>query len=460
MTQAGTLLIIDYNLSRMADVARMVAHARERHGVRTLLVRSNPGARDFAICDEVIDLDPVRADFVDLALAQLAPRRDTLRGGVVFSDNAVHSGALLLDRLGLRVDCATLALGAFSKYAYRLAETHHRELLNAQRVLVPDCVSIASLAELQAFAEAHPDGFVLKPSCEGNNRGVIVVRAGDDLQAAFDEVAPYLAGGIICEQLIPYRREYSYDGIGALSFITEKVGATGRYPVEVAQVLPARLTAVEQHTLQRAGQLCNMLVGQRDGPFHNEIKLSDDGAQAAVVEPNRRPGGMKIWSLAGAVYGVDLYALWVDSVLGASPVPALLAPLRQAATVMLGVPCDGVFSPASLGDGTLLFEQALAATVAQHGLRPGQLRTGEFGWLSPDERLIHAVPRDNADFVAQATIVLDTVGAARHDGVQSADIRDIVATLRECWLAVQTAHHVLTAGHSGGITAPALEIAD
>ena len=439
MTQAGILLIIDYNLSRVADVARMAAYARERYEVRTLLVRANPSVHDLAICDEVIDLDPTRADFVDLALMQLAPRRDALRGGMVFSDNAVHSGALLLERLGLRVDCATLALGAFSKHAYRLAEERHRALLDAQHMLAPDCVRIASVTELKAFADVHPDGFVVKPSCEGNNRGVIVVRAGDDLQAVFEEVAPYLAGGIICEQLIPYRREYSYDGIGALSFVTEKVSATGRYPVEVAQVLPARLTAVEQHTLKRAGQLCNMLVGQRDGPFHNEIKLSDDGMHAAVVEPNRRPGGMKIWSLAEAVYGIDFYALWVDSVLGASSVSTLPAPRRQAATVMLGVPYDGVFSPASLGDGALLFEQVLAATSARHGLRPGQLRAGEFGWLSQNARIVHAVARDNADFVAQATIILNAANA---------DIRDIVATLRERWLTILSAHHV-----------PAMEIA-
>jgi len=442
MTQAGILLIIDYNLSRVADVAHMVAYARERHEMRTLLVRANPGAHDLSICDEVIDLDPTRADFVDLALTQLAPRRDALRGGIVFSDNAVHSGALLLERLGLRVDNAMLALGAFSKHAYRLAERHHHALLDAQHVFAPDCVSITSVAELKTFADAHPDGFVVKPSCEGNNRGVIVVRAGDDLRAVFDEVAPYLAGGVICEQMIPYRREYSYDGIGTLSFVTEKVSATGRYPVEVAQVLPARLTSVEQHTLERAGQLCNMLVGQRDGPFHNEIKLSDEGMHAAVVEPNRRPGGMKIWSLAEAVYGIDLYALWVDSVLGASSASILPAPKRQAATVMLGVPHDGIFSPASLGDGILLFEQVLTATSAQHNLRPGQLHPGEFGWLSHDARIVHAVAHDNADFVAQATIILDTVDAEGHGDTRNADIRDIVATLRDRWLTMLSAHHV------------------
>jgi hypothetical protein len=426
MSQTGMLLIVDYNLSRAADVARMARHAKIVHGVRTVLIRANPGPSDSAICDEVVDLDPALPDFVDQAMARLTPWRDALRAGVVFSDNAVHSGALLLERLGLSVDCASLAVGAFSKYAYRQAEAAHGPLLRSQHVLLLDCARISSLAELEAFADLHRDGFVVKPACEGNNRGVVVVHAGDDLQAAFDEVSPYLANGVICEQLIRYRREYSYDGIGALSFITEKVSASGRYPVEVAQVLPSRLKPMEWHTLHRAGQLCNVLVGQRDGPFHNEVKLSDDGMRAAVVEPNRRPGGMKIWSLAEAVYGIDLYALWVDSVLGEPAPISLPQPLRQAATVMLGVAQDTLFSPLDL-DGGRLFEQALAMTCRLHSLPPGQLLTGEFGWIAQGKRVIHAVPRDNADFAAQATIVL---------GADGVDIRPIITTLRQAWITV------------------------
>src|SRR4029453_8524050 len=130
------------------------------------------------------------------------------------------------------------------------------------------------------------------------------------------EVSTYLSDGVICEELIPYRREFSFDGIGSLSFITEKISATGRYPVELGQVLPARITPRERNTISVAGRLANLLVGQRNGPFHNEITLSDDGHRAAVVEPNRRPAGMKIWTIASLVYQVNLYHLWVDQAFG------------------------------------------------------------------------------------------------------------------------------------------------
>ncbi|SAK99994.1 ATP-grasp domain-containing protein [Caballeronia ptereochthonis] len=418
------LLIVDYNLSRVADVAHMRDYARCRYNVDTLLVRGNPGEMDARLCDHVVGVDPLLPDFVAQACEALSPWRDHIRGGIVFSDNAVQSGAALLERIGLQVDSASLALGAFSKFEYRRAEARCRDLLESQRVMTPNCVLIRSLEELRQFAEAHPEGFVIKPSCEGNNRGVVMMRPGDSLVSALEELTPYLAAGVICEQVIPYRREYSFDGLGGLSFITEKVSASGRYPVEVAQVLPARLGRLEQETIRRAGECANWLVGQRDGPFHNEIKLSDDGMFAAVVEPNRRPAGMKIWSLAALVYGIDFYHLWIDSVLGDGFRPSTLEARCQAATVMLGVKHDRWFAPSDVASGSEIFPAALERTARQFGLPDDALRSVEFSWLSQERRYVPSIARDNSDFVASACVSL-------HES--SVSIGDIVSSLRERW---------------------------
>jgi hypothetical protein len=371
-----------------------------------------------------VDLDPLADGFVETALQQLERFSGRLYAGIVFSDNAVHRGAELLDRLGMPVDSFELALGAFSKHAYRVAEHRIRPLLEAQAVMVPDYAEITSLDDLRRFSSAHPAGFVVKPSCEGNNRGVVVVKKGDSLDAAFNEVSPYLSNGVICEAFISYEREYSFDGIGALAFITEKVSAPGRYPVEVAQILPSRLAVHERRTLERAGRLANLLVGQRDGPFHNEIKLSDDGLHAAVVEPNRRPAGMKIWWLANWTYGVDLFHAWIDSVWGVAPLPALPAPECFAATVMLGVEQDQLFSPQNVRADATPFVDAIAATAQHLGLREGELQARNFEWLSTDRRLVHAIAHDNADFVALACITLNS---------DRVDMREVVVTLRRLW---------------------------
>ncbi|MEU1123456.1 biotin carboxylase [Streptomyces sp. NPDC005899] len=419
------ILVVDYNLSRIDEVRHLRNYAHEHHHASVVLIRADPTEADRSIADEVLDLDPLRDDFAEMGEKLLGDRRERIKAGIVFSDNAVRSGAELLERLGVPVDSSRLAEGAFSKYRYRRSEAYAAELLESQRVMVPAFAEIASLGQLSAFAREHPGGFVVKPVAEGNNRGVVVVRPGDDLMAAFAEVLPYLEGGVICEELIPYRREYSFDGLGSLEFVTEKVSADGRYPVEIAQILPARIEGHERATLERAGRQANWLVGQCDGPFHNEIKLSDDGLRAAVVEPNRRPGGMKIWSLAHWVYGIDLHHHWVDTAFGTAAGVERLVPGCSAATVMLGVGADRAFSPADIAAGADPLGDAVRATAERLGLADGELTVTEFSWLSPERRDLHAVARDNADFAAQGCVVL------RGDRT---DIRTVVHTLREVWL--------------------------
>ncbi|MEV5508764.1 ATP-grasp domain-containing protein [Streptomyces orinoci] len=418
------LLIVDYNLSRVDEVRHLRDHAREHHGATVILIRADPREADRSIADEVIDLDPLRDDFAEMGEKLLGDRRERIKAGIVFSDNAVRSGAELLERLGIPVDSSRLAQGAFSKYRYRLGEARVADLLETQRIMVPAFAEIASLDQLKRFAREHPRGIVVKPAAEGNNRGVVVVRPGDDLTAVFAEVLPYLEGGVICEEFIPYRREYSFDGLGSLAFLTEKISAPGRYPVEIAQVLPARVAAHERATLERAGRQANLLVGQCDGPFHNEIKLSDDGLRAAVVEPNRRPGGMKIWSLARWVYGIDLHHLWVDTAFGTAAGAPELVPECSAATVLLGVATDRSFSPDDVISGTDPFADAVQVTAERLGLAEGELAAAEFSWLSSERRDLHAVARDNADFAAQGCVVL-------RGG--RGDIGTVVHALREAW---------------------------
>jgi hypothetical protein len=425
--QPPILLIVDYNLSRVADVANIARYARQHYDAQTMLIRAEPTARDREICDYVIDLDPLAADFVERALTRLAAVRERIRAGVVFSDNAVQRGAELLERLNLPTDSAVLAAGAFSKRVYREGEVRLRELMSAQSIMVPHCASVTAIEDLRAFAKDHPAGFVVKPSCEGNNRGVVIVRKGDSLEAAFASVEPYLANGAVCEQLIPFRREFSFDGVGDTEFITEKVNADGPYPVEVAQILPARLTVTERITLTRGGRLANLIVGQREGPFHNEIKLSDDGRQAAVVEPNRRPAGMKIWTLAQAVFGIDFYGLWVDAAWGEKNHVAVVETATKAATVMLGVPADGRYPTPRNDKAEALLRKAILQTAVICDIEADAITVLEYAWLATDARSIPLIPKENSDFAAQVCIAID--GGCT-------DMRRLVQALRQSWIAV------------------------
>lgn len=425
--RAPVLLIVDYNLSRIGDVLHMRNHARERWGAETWLIRANPQDHDLQISDRVIDADPLAPDFVAQALHRLAGDAARISAGLVFSDNAVASGAALLERLGLPVDDAARALAAFDKLAYREAEQAIAPLLDRLGVMLPDFQPIECVNDVRNFALRQERGFVIKPACEGNNRGVVMVAPGGDCEDAFAEVAPYLDGGVLAEAFIAYNREYSYDGLGELWFITEKVSATGRYPVEVAQILPARLNPQERQAIRLTGEQVNRLVGQRIGPFHNEIKLSDRDCHTAVIEPNRRPGGMKIWTLAKAVHGLDLYAAWVDSVFAATVPRELPDASCSAATVMFGVPQDMTLDVSGLGAIDSLVEDTLTRAAQTLAMASADITLLECAWIAGESRLIHAIPRDNSDFVAHACVAL-------HD--PRVDIRDLVAVLREQWQVV------------------------
>lgn len=429
MTQSrdSFLLIIDYNLSRINDVASMRLYAYERYGVKTLLIRANPAPHDYQIADRVLALDPRGADFVTAALKALAPIRQQLRGGLVFSDNAVQTGAQLLEQLNLPVDNGTLAAGAFSKIRYRQIEAEHRSILEPQGMFIPAHATIHNADELLDFVRRYPDGVVLKPACEGNNRGVVFLNANTNLRQALQEVEPYLSDGIICEQVILFQREYSFDGLGDLSFITEKCSATGRYPVETGQILPARLSQTEQYLLSRVGNLANLLVGQCHGPFHNEIKINADATQAAVIEPNRRPAGMKIWSLAERVYGLNFYHLWVNRVLG-QPLPEQLpAPQGLAATIMLGVHHDGYLdlAPEVQDEPERLFNKALELyykTSIKH-----KLEWFGFTLLPRQSNWVRAIPKDNGDFLAMVCVYSPNV---------ELDILALKTAISDCWKQV------------------------
>ncbi|KPW29148.1 Uncharacterized protein ALO66_03653 [Pseudomonas coronafaciens pv. atropurpurea] len=425
--QSPVLLLVDYNLSRIGDVLHIRNYARKRWNAETWLVRGSPQEHDLHMSDRVIDADPLAPDFIHRALGILGDDAIRISAGMVFSDNAVVSGAVLLEQLGLQVDDSGLALGAFDKLAYRIAERRMHLQLKKLGVLLPDFQQIKCVNDVRNFALRQDSGFVLKPACEGNNRGVVMVMPGGDCEQAFAEVAPYLDMGVLAEAFITFTREYSYDGLGDLWFITEKISASGRYPVEVAQILPARLSEQERQAIRQAGEQVNHLVGQQTGPFHNEIKLSDNDFSTAVIEPNRRPGGMKIWTLAHAVHGLDMYAAWVDSVF-AVPVPtAMPAATCSAATVMLGVPHDMTFEVAELGKVQTMVNDTLILAAQKLGMEKKDIALIECAWISGQARLIHAVPRDNSDFVAHACIAL-------HDA--RVDIRDLVATMREQWLEV------------------------
>lgn len=403
MNNKNKLLIIDYNLSRYDDVKMMVDYAKNTYSLSSVLIRHNPGDMDSQIAEQVINLYARDEDFVDKALRELEPIKNQLKAGIVFSDDAVCSGAYLLQALGLTSDSPLLANNAFSKTAYRLEEQKVRDLLQEQHIKVPDFAVISNLEELSQFIESHPKGVVLKPSCEGNNRGVIRLMFDSDLEQAIHEVKDYLSDGLICEELIDFDQEYSFDGLGHLSFITEKLSKSSRYPVEYGQIVPASLSVPVRHQIMRTGIAANLLTGQRQGPFHNEIKYNSQTYQSAVIEPNRRPAGMKIWNLAQKVYGINLYHYWIDTVMGTALSGVLPEPKGQAAIRLLPAPKDGIcaFPKEFIESPAKVVELLQSKLIESNAELTKNVEWFDFIITKKNGDSVFSEPKDNGQFIAQ-----------------------------------------------------------
>ncbi len=407
-SMANALLIIDFNLSRRGDVAHIREYCAREHGLKTVLIRPNPTAEDKQLADLVIDLDPLVEGFVDDAKRAVETLPFSLIAGLVFSDNAVHTGALLLDALDIGNDCHTLAENAFCKLKYRVAEQCCKPYLSAQQIFVPNVEEIDSVASLADFIATNPQGVVIKPTTEGNNRGVILIEdtSQADVPALLDEVKDYLANGMIAEQMIPFSNEYSYDGIGSADFITEKFNASGRYPVEIAQLVPADVTPQQAELIRNTGKLANLIVGQNNGPFHNEIRINDEFTQAAVVEANRRPAGMKIWSLASLVFQQDLYGLWVDTAIKRARLLEPFTPHGSAMTIMLPPTEQGCW-PQLVNNLDILFEGLQQHLNVHYPQSDGHLNWINIEQIASVEQHINVPARDNGDFLALAVVSSD-----------------------------------------------------
>jgi hypothetical protein len=398
---AKLCVIVDYNLSRVEDVRIMTKRAKSAHGLTTVLIRAKAGALEKSLADHVIDLDPLAPDFAERAVTAIRAL-GTPVAVLPFSDNAVASGARVGELLGLAADSSQGAAAAFSKIAYRQAEEGLLARQPREGVMAPAWQQIYSLPEAAEFYRRAPKGFIIKPSCEGNNRGVVKIMPGDDVAAAFAEVAPYLAAGALCEEYIDFPEEYSYDGIGELSFITKKSSAEGKYPVEYGQTVPARLPAHLDAAIRRAGALANEIVGQRIGPFHNEIKLDPRNARSGVIEPNRRPAGMRIWHLARKVYGIDFFELWVDTMLGAAPKISRLEARGTAAIRMLAAPRSGRLKKDS--NEAQIFNEIMATPRLVKLTKEQQLEWSDFKITAAAESMVSDIISDNGKFIAQVSV--------------------------------------------------------
>ncbi|MCV2884453.1 hypothetical protein OE749_07080 [Aestuariibacter sp. AA17] len=386
-------LVLDCPKSRRKDLATISAYTNAKYGLKTLLLVEQALSIFESVCDEVIEVNLSDPNLDTLAAELLKEYR--VCGGIIFADKALQYGTVLFERLGIICDSTELALNAFNKATLRSTELEHFSSHRNEHHFIPAFAQIYSLQDLQAFATRFPDGFILKPTCGSASRGVLKLDSQSDLSAAYRQVECYLESGLMCEERIPTFSEFSFDGVGDVSFITEKIVAKGTYPVEIGQVLPAGIDISTTKKIEAHGRLMNGWVGQNVGAFHNEIAYLDHQGLTATVEANRRSAGMGIWNLANKVFGVNFFHLWVDLALGNTVTHTPLSPKGKAMSCMLGA-TEALLD--DISDFTMQIEATLREELGH------KIELFSLDWLNTRPLSVPIVPRSNDEFIAQANV--------------------------------------------------------
>ncbi|ASN86722.1 ATP-grasp domain-containing protein [Pectobacterium versatile] len=337
------LLVLDYLPARINDLKLIKEYVKAQYDLDMVIVSDMLSGEERNICDHVYHLPVSTVNYEDEVIKLIKNVEMECACILPFMDAVSGHAAVIAKRLGLYGDDATLSFAGIDKLKFREQESILETFLHAQNIVTPRSTHVSDYQQLKAFFELCPSGVVIKPVDGRANIGVKIVKAIDSLEASYAASCQAAPGSsIIAEELIAFDSEFSYDGVGVLSFLTQKVSQLGDYPVELGQIVPAQCSPTQALALVKAGQSMNLLSGQRYGAFHNEIKLNSITGKTFLVETNRRPAGMRIWDMANKVFGISLQKIWVDHLVqGFSDTRAIPEPIGSAFLINLLAPEDG-----------------------------------------------------------------------------------------------------------------------
>jgi biotin carboxylase len=294
-----------------------------------------------------------------------------------------------------------------------------RRRLAGTAVRQPRWQEVGSVAALAAFAAGTPGGFVVKPATRQANLGVLLADGGTDPEVAW-RTATRLEEPLRSAHAPPDRvlveerlrgREVSVEVLvaaGQIAFanVTDKLQYPGAFPVEAGHTMPSDLPPPVRERLLAGMQEMIGATGVATAILHAEWMVADDG-EPSLIECAARMPGDDIWSLAGAIRGVNLLRSYLDLMAGGRPEigpPSGAAAVRFLhATPGTVVDVTGVDEAAEL-DGIV----AVSVSVAQGDVVPPLLncyqRIGHVTALGTDRSLVVAAVEEAASAISVRTV--------------------------------------------------------
>ncbi|MBD2780643.1 hypothetical protein ID852_13770 [Xenorhabdus sp. 42] len=399
------LLVLDYLPSRIHEIKLIKDYIQDKYNLDMVIISDFLSGEEGKLCDHVYHVPVSSPNYQDEVLKLIDSLEMKCVGILPFMDAVSGHAASLAKKLNVYGDDAVLSFAGINKLQFREQEKVLSRFLLAQDIVIPNLARINSYEQLSDFFGLCASGVVIKPVDGRANIGVKIVKDHELLKSSYEETLQTTPNSvIIAEELIEFDSEFSYDGVGSLHFLTQKVNQVGEYPVELGQIVPAQCPAINQLALMKAGQSMNLISGQRYGAFHNEIKLNSSTGETFLVETNRRPAGMHIWEMAAKVFNISLHKIWADHLIqGYSDTMTLPQANGSAFIINLVAPKDGVIKEGF--DGVLLKEKT--TSLVQELLYKYQYEILYTKIKITENSMVYKIPKTNNDFCGYVCVYIN-----------------------------------------------------
>jgi len=343
------VIIFGYNNTRLYDVERLRNLCKRSLNAEILLCKEKIAKQDSDLTPYTlqIDLEFKNKEIIERQMLEINRylSKNFLNpvACLPFSDKGIPLGSHFAKQRGLVHDDCDLSFACIDKYTFRQLEA---------KAKTPEWYKKPFFKKIYSFGEAikiiTDKNFPLffKPTTEGNSRGCIEIQSLDDLIKNKEILDNYFDQGVIVEECIKGFDEYSFDGVNGCYIITDKKTSNGYYRVETQHIIPAPLNPGHYSRLIEAGKIVAEISGSLNGAVHNELFLNKETGEVYCVEPNRRPGGLKIWDWIKIAFpGVDNWHSWVSW--AANKKRNYIYPINNKYYVgcrMLKSPIDGMIS--------------------------------------------------------------------------------------------------------------------
>ena len=334
------------------------------------------------VCCETNDLPELRQAIATL----LSEQPGAVAGITTTSEFYVETVAVLAAERGLPTNPPEMIRSCRNKGLTR-------QRLTAAGLPQPRFVLVEQLEQLATAIAEIGLPCVVKPADDTGSFGVRLCATPEELRAHAAELLAMRsnvrgqmnAGAILCEEYIDAPEfsveTFAWDGEIVCVGITQKQVSAPPFFVELGHLFPAELAETDAQQIKETTRTALLLLGNRNGPVHTEIKLTPRGC--VIIEINPRLAGGMIPELIVQATGIDLLT---NQLLAASGCEPDLVPSRRAyaGIAFLTAPSAGFFGGVPQLDGLRSQPGVIQAVVTKgvgQSVQPAQSAYDRLGYV-------------------------------------------------------------------------------